>query len=459
MIFTRIVSILMIPILTYYLSTEEYGILSLIFTLILFTNSIITLEVSQAVSVYFPLSKESERKIYPSTALKLLLFVYIIFIVIILILSNFILEKFIKNEISNSIIIASSLLMATNGIFLIIQNQFRLEFNSRNFAIISIAYILLTSTGTLMGILYFNAGIKGVIWGQMIGTAIVSIFGLYIQFTSFNQNFRYTILIKMLKYSVPLVPAVLLQIGSQQIPKFILSMYSNLEEVGIYGLAYQIASFSALAVIGVQTALTPSILANYKEIETPKMLAKLFERFATFALILCAFLSIFSSEIISLFSNSAYQKSERLVPFLSFAIALNCFYIFFPGKLIFNKSGFQLIASASSFIVATVMGILLTKIDGSRGAALATLISSLIFFSVWCHSSQRLYPLIINWYDLCFSAILVGLVCYITNSELFIVVGIYSIFLKILIFILLVFLISKKYLIELKLLYLNRINL
>jgi O-antigen/teichoic acid export membrane protein len=184
-----------------------------------------------------------------------------------------------------------------------------------------------------------------------------------------------------------------------------------LEDVGIYGLAYQIAGFSALAVLGVQIAITPSVLANHEDAETPKTLGQLFESFAVVALLFCSFLSIFSRELVMIFSVPSYERAANFVPLLAFAIALNTMYIFFPGKIIRGKSSKQLIVSIGSFLVAVVCSLVLVRIDGVRGAAISTLLSSITFFIIWCYISQKLYPLPVNWFKLFRAVVLTGVIC------------------------------------------------
>ena len=207
------------------------------------------------------------------------------------------------------------------------------------------------------------------------------------------------------------MPAGLLLLGGQQASKFILSSYGTLEDVGIYGLAYQIAGFSALAVLGVQTAITPSVLANHEAPETPQILGQLFERFAVVALLFCTFLSIFAGELVMIFSTSGYKSAANFVSPLAFAVALSNLYIFFPGKIIRGKSASQLIASVISFLVAVIAGYFLTKFDGIRGASFATLLSAASFFFTWCYISQKLYYLPVNWFKLVKAVLLTIAMC------------------------------------------------
>jgi O-antigen/teichoic acid export membrane protein len=410
-IFSRIAAVVLIPILTRLLSPIEYGALNMVVTIVTLANLIVALEVAQAVTLYFSDQNRTDRDLYPATAIRFSVMMYLLLLVAMALFGKMISDMIGDNSIRAVIIIAGSLLLAANGIFFFIQNQLRIEFKSKQYAILTLGYVLLTSLGAISGALIFNHPQEGVILGQASGAAIIDLIGIVILWKRFRIRFSINKLREMLKFSLPLVPSGLLLLGGQQVPKFILSTYSTLEDVGIYGLAYQIAGFSALAVLGVQTAITPSVLANHKESETPKTLAKLFETFSIVALLLCSCLSIFAHELVMIFSVPSYGRAANFVPLLAFAIVLNNLYIFFPGKIIKGKSASQLIASAGSFLVAIVMGMILIRFNGVRGAALATLLSAATFFFIWCYISQKLYHLPVNWLKMFLMTVFTSIVC------------------------------------------------
>ncbi len=410
-IFSRIAAVILIPILTRLLSPVEYGVLSMALTIVTLANFVVTFEVAQAVTLFFTDRNRTDRDLYPGTAFRFSLIMYLFFLVVVVIFGEMIFRMIAGDTIGAAIVIAGTLLLTTNGIFLLIQNQLRLEFKSQWYAILTLGYVLLTSFGAIGGALFFHNPAEGVIFGQSAGAAIIDIVGILVLWKRFRIGFNMNKLREMLKFSLPLVPAGLLLLGGQQVPKFILSMYGSLEDVGIYGLAYQIAGFSALAVLGVQTAITPSVLANHHESETPKLLGRLFEGFTIVALLLCSSLSIFAHELVMIFSVPSYGSAANFVPFLAFAIALNNLYIFFPGKIIKGKSASQLIASAGSFLVAVAAGLLLIRFDGVRGATLATLLSGATFFFIWCYISQKLYRLPVNWLKLIMATVFTAVVC------------------------------------------------
>lgn len=413
-IVSRIAAVALIPILTRLLSPEEYGALNMALTIVLLLNYITTFEVSQAVTLYFTDRNRINRDVYPGTAIRFSLFMYLLLLAIVLLFGNMIAAMIGDVSIRPAIFIDGAVLLAANGFYFLIQNQLRLEFKTKGYALITLGYVLLTSIGAIAGASFFKHPAEGVILGQASGAAIIDIISILMLWNRFRAPFSKDKLREMLRFSLPLVPAGLLLLGGQQVPKFILSMYGSLEDVGIYGLAYQIAGFSALAVLGVQTAITPSVLTNHEAPETPGMLGKLFENFSIVALLFCAFLTVFASELVMIFSVPSYGRAANFVPVLAFGIALNNLYIFFPGKIIKGKSVSQLIASAGAFLVAIVTGLLLTRFDGVRGAAISTLISAATFFLIWCGISQKLYHLPVNWIKMLVVTLITALACAIS---------------------------------------------
>ncbi len=455
-IFSRITAVILIPILTRLLTPDEYGVLSMVLTIITLVNLVVTFEVSQAVTLFFTDQNRVDRNLYPSTAIQFSLVMYFFLLVVIAIFGEIIYRVVVAKNFGAAIFIEGALLLAANGIFFLIQNQLRLEFKTRWYAILTLGYVLLTSFGAIAGALYFNHPIEAVILGQTAGAAIIGIIGIVLLWERFRFRFNMSKLREMLKYSLPLVPSGFLLLGGQQAPKIILSIFGSLEDVGIYGLAYQIAGFSGLAVLGVQIAITPSILANHQDIETPKKLGRLFEIFATVALMFCSFLSVFSRELIMIFSVPSYAGAASLVPFLAFAISLISLYIFFPGKIIKGKSGAQLLASTGSFLIAVIAGLVLIKLDGVRGAALSALLSAATFFLIWSFISQKLYRLPVNWLKIVKAAVLSAAVCAVGIFCIPAGITFYSVALKCGLLLLFSGLIGWEYLNELRKHFLNK---
>ncbi len=397
-IVSRIAVIILIPILTRIMSVEEYGAVNIMITIVQLANFILTLEVTQSVTLFYTRQSDPQQKYFPATALWFIVGVYSIIIILAALFLNLGQGTNISGaSISPQLIFSSIVLLACNGFFLLVQNQLRLEFKSTAYGVLTFLYVLLTCVAAVLGAKYYSQPAVGVIGGQALGAAIAGIVTFLFIKQKFSFGFKRDVLQKMLQYSLPLVPASFFLLGSQQAAKLILGMYGTMEQVGIFGLAMQIAGFSGLALIGVQTAITPSVLANHQHPETPQKLGFLFEVFFSLSLLFCVVLSVFSKELIIVFSTNGYLNAAYYVPVLAFAIAFNGLYIFFPGKIIKGKSSLQLLASVIGFVVSVIAASILIKIDGIRGAAISTLLSSAAFFFSWYTISQKLYHVPVNW--------------------------------------------------------------
>ncbi len=399
-ILSRFLSIISITIITRILAPSEYGQLSLIVALASLLNIVFTCEISQSAAFFYNEEKYEKKDLF-GTALIFIILIYGVTLFV-LYLGNSLFQSFYEpsTKVSNEIVLATILLSACNGVFLLIQNQLRMAGDIKRYTLLSIGFLAANVFTPIAFCFLINKSALGAIWGQIFGSALINIISTTILASNFLGKFRFKYLSTMLKYSLPIVPASLLLIFSQQSSKLMLGAYSDLKDVGIFSLAFQIAGFAAMSVLGVQTSITPAILANKSNIQLVQQLSFVFRKFALTAIAVCALLTIFSNEIIVLFSAENYIEAAAYVPFLSIGIVLSCFYVFFPGFFIKGLSKLQLITSFVSFLVGIGLNYLLIPIFGIAGAVAATMISSFSFISIWYYFSQKYLFIYVNWVDL-----------------------------------------------------------
>src|SRR5690606_17645908 len=118
--------------------------------------------------------------------------------------------------------------------------------------------------------------------------------------------FNVTILKKMLIFSLPLVPSSIAIFFNLYLDRLIIKSQLGLDAVGLYAVAYKFATIINLVIVGFQSSLTPLIYANYDKAETPATLEKIFRVFFFFVLMLGSGISIFSLEILKLFTQPEF---------------------------------------------------------------------------------------------------------------------------------------------------------
>ena len=256
----------MLPLYTRILSPNEYGSLDLLLIFAAIINVTIALEVSQGLSRFYITENDlKKKKQYASSALWFTFGVYLILSFLIFIfadnLSSIILGK---NEMSSTLKIGGVYIFI-NGLYYLIQHQFRWQFQSKDFAIASFLMSFSTLFSTVIMTYCFSFGLNGVIAGLIIGNFVGAIFGLLkLSGTTFSFVFSKDLLIKMLKFSFPLVFASLAVWSSQYIDRIMINYFLGTDQLGIYSMGFRVASIIALTTIGIQSAITPLIYDNYQ---------------------------------------------------------------------------------------------------------------------------------------------------------------------------------------------------
>jgi O-antigen/teichoic acid export membrane protein len=397
-ILSKGLAIFLLPIYTRVLDPSDYGVYDLLLTLAAFANLIIALEISQGLARFWgDLDSWTEKRKLASTALWFTALMYGAFLIAGLIWAAPLNTLIIGDERYLFAYQLAIVFIAINGIYLLLLNQLRWELRSKTYAFVSLGYAVMTLVFAAIFCLWFDMGLIGVIASQALSALITSFFCLKLLRKTLAFTFDFSKLKTMIIFSVPLVPAGLAVFVSLYINRYALLHFTSLADIGIFSIGSRIAGISMLLIAGIQTALTPLIYQHYKEIETPAEIARLFNWFLAIALTGCLFLSLFSKELLSLFTTSEYELSSNLIIYLAPAFLLSQMYIFSPGIAIRKKTNLQLYIMLLSALVSIVANWILVPIWGVLGAALATLITSLLFFSVWVYVSQSLYRIPYQW--------------------------------------------------------------
>lgn len=410
--------IFLLPLYTRVLSPSDYGAYDLIITLGVLANLIVALEVSQGLARFWADAAErSTRKSLASTSLWFTILMYGLFLAISLSVAPELNHWILGDHRYLDAFRLGIFFIAVNGIYYLLLNQFRWELHSKAYAVVSIAYALLTLLLATIFCLLLNLGLLGVMLAQLLAAFIACGFSLWLLRRTFILAFDTQQLRDMLRFSTPLVPAGLAIFISLYINRLALNYFCSLEDVGHFGISSRIASLAALLILGIQAALTPLVYQHYREPHTPRKIARLLNWFMAVALVGCLFLALFSRELLMLFATPKFMAGAGLVGILAPALLLSQMYIFAPGIAIAKKTHWQLWITISGAVVSGVGNWLLVPLWGVWGAATATLLSSLIFLLFWLSLSQRLYSIPYAWRSIV-PAVLTFIVCTLLGIEL-----------------------------------------
>jgi len=392
------IAFIFLPLYTAYLSAEEYGIIALItvgISVILIL--IIAPENAGIIRHYYdPLYTEKVNVLIFNLILISLCKVILILGILIIAL------KSISYLLLDSIHYDDVLLIYSLSIPIRVINNFgmlllRLNQKAKKYITFSIIKFMINSGLLLFLLIVYGLGIYALAWGELISSFGLIILLIPTVVKNIEIQINRKITWPVLKYSYPLLVGsfsnYLIQVGD----RFILKMFSNLQTVGIYSFGYKISRIMDFAfVTPAKQIMEPSIFKLEKNI---KQLKKFVYNSTTYMYIfLFSFglgLIYFSREIIQIVAQKEeFYSSWVIVPFIVLSyiqhgIGLNLGQGIIMAKKSIYKSIFNLIAA----ITNVLFNILLIPLWGIVGAALATLISYIVWNILKIIYSFKLYDM------------------------------------------------------------------
>lgn len=398
------ISFFLIPLYTRVLSPSEYGSFDLIIVFGTIISIVISLEISQGVARFYSEETEQEKKqLYASTSLWFILFSYSLFFLIALIFNDKI--SFFLFEIQDKELLFQTAIIYIffNSIFLFIQNQLRWDFQSINYAAVSILMSIITGLSSVYFAYVLDWGLLGLLRGMILGSLCAVLLGLWYLRNTYQLKFKMKYLKQMLNYSLPLVFSSFAIWISLYIDRIMIKHFMSLDDVGIYGIGFKVASSVSIFLVGFNTSLTPLVFKNFKKQNTPAEIAKIFRFVILLSILIYLILSLFSELILKILATESFYKSSELLVYLVPAIIISSLQIFAPGISIAKRTHYYIYIFVFGGIINLILNYILIPNFGTTGAAIATLLGNLAVFVILMIFSQKLYYIPHKWFQIVFS--------------------------------------------------------
>lgn len=377
-ILTRGVAFILLPVYTHYLSPSEYGAIELLTLTFALLNIVLPLEITQAVARLLP---ETENRLKSSLASTAFWFTFASFMAFVSILWFFSSEAalfLLGNASLSSLIRLAAFAMLANALFYLMQNQLRWSLQPRAYSISGLTFSFTMAATSVTLVAAFNMGLKGVILGQLSGSIIGLFSAFYFSRATIPIKFDIDMqqLKEMLAFSSPLILSSIAVYFTLFTDRWLLRELMSIDDVGVYSVAYRLASITSLVIIAFQMPLVPLIYHNYKKAETAGAIGEIFAYYLALLLPLVLLLSLFSNEIVFFVSPPDFQEAAVLIPLLTISVVLMNIYFFSPGLGLAKKTGTKAIINIIAAIINIILNFVWITEFGRIGAAMATFCSA-----------------------------------------------------------------------------------
>ncbi|MGH2101413.1 lipopolysaccharide biosynthesis protein [Aerococcus urinaeequi] len=424
---TQVMSFLLLPVYTTLLTTADYGIVDLFYSIIAFLTPLVSLQLESAVFRFLvPVRKdEDKKKVYISTALTGVIIQTLISMVILLLISLLLQIEYTYFLVINLAIhiVTMSLLQVSRGL------GDNLSYALGN-TIMSISMLIFN----IFFVVFVKMGAPGMLISYFLSNLLSALFIFFRKkvYSYFSiKNINYSDYKELLNYSLPLVPNALSWWAISTSDRGIISAILGVSANGIYATANKFSGIymNFYNIFNLAWTESASLYIDSEDRDEffNDTIDKMFRIFFSLVLGIIAFMPFVFPAMINEKFADAYNHIPILLIGSLFNVIIGLISVVYIGLKLTKK-----IANTSIYagIINVVIHILLIRYIGLYAASISTLISYFILMVIRYIDVQKYLKLRFR-FPVIFSAIIVLIVIlciyYTHNFYLNIIAAIISI--------------------------------
>ena len=433
-ILPRVISFLLLPIYTRYLSPADYGIISYTSTIIIFLYVLGAFSLnSYVLRFYFIHTEEKEKRSIIGTAQLAILGLNTIILALAFVIMPCIIENYQIQVPWNPYFRYAFIINFLDCLSIIPMVIYRVRQDAVKFVMLGFIRTLLTVFLTIYLVVFLKQGVIGTFQANLYVLIPYSIIYLYViqKYGRWEINWKY--LRESLAFCAPLIPgAICYQLLSVS-DRVILERNVGIDSLGIYNIACQMALVLNIIIQSGYKAIEPELFCRFGNDGFYTFIRRVQSLFFFSIYVGALGICMFSQEVFYIMTSEAFHKGYLLVPALMVGVVMTGQNVIYSG-ILQGERRTKVIGSATvvGAIVSISINIILIPYFGTYAAALASAVSYIVMNTVLFVSMT--YPGKSIWRE-SLLVLTIPIITYISFG-LFKDISIYSIIIKMMIIIL-----------------------
>ncbi len=394
---SRILAVLLLPLYTHYLTRSDYGAIE---TLIALTTVLVILIRAGITSAffrfYFDAKTPAERLVVVRTS-----FWATMTLSTAGLLSGLVLAEPIASTLDGmtpNLVRAAFVGLWAQANYEQLTSLFRVEERSGQFALASLANVLVTIAATVLLVAVWHKGATGVLVGNFLGTLAVYAVLLAYRRYQLGLQFDRALFHEMNRFGMPLVPSGLALWAINFSNRLFLNTISGAGETGLYSVGVRIAS----VIVFLFTAFRTAWPAFAYSIEDDDDARRTYGFVLTYLLFISCWLTVglglLAPWIVRVLTTPQFYPGARVVSLLCFAsTAYAAYTVMSIGIGRVRKTQFNWVITGVAGALNVGLNLVLIPPWGMIGAAIATLAAYTLMFVLMTWNAQRVFPVPYQW--------------------------------------------------------------
>lgn len=380
----RLLSFILLPIYTHYLTPADYGVLNYVNSIFVFLPILSTLSLSSYLLRFF--SEQGSNHDKKLLVGNIFLFIALFNCVVVGIAFFYMPSVFnyFKVQIPWDPFFKLSLITFFLDIFSIVPLAYlRVNQKAKIFVFFSVGKVLLQYIIILLFIVRFEMGLMAYFYGNLIASIPFFIIALIIILKNSTLNLNFKQIQNGLKFSLPLVPSAIAYLVLGFSDRILLERYVSLAEIGIYSLAYTLSFSLNILILSFYKAIEPEIFVNFGNIDFGTYIKRVKSNFYPIIFFAGFLIALFSQEFFFILAPISYYNGYLYVPIIVIGVIITGQNVVLNGILIAQKNTSTVgIATLIGVIVNISINLIFIPKIGVYSAALAMAISFLCMNSI-----------------------------------------------------------------------------
>ncbi len=413
------IAFLLLPLYTYYLTPEDYGVLGVVTSITSFFSVFITWGLGAAAARFYYKKDgniEYIKKLYGTISLFILLNSLLV-ASILLSAHTFLIDPFIGEIEFFPYVFLGLLYLFINPLYLFYQEFLQTSKEGLKYGINFIFYFFINVALIVISLTVFHLGVVGVLLSNLIVAVLFFVYVVFRFLSKLTLHFNKPLLVEAARYSLPLLPHHLANWSNGALDRILVNGMRSKADAGLYNLGQQFGSVMDFMVSGINQAYIPWFYGKVNEGRDGfSQIVKIAELCIWGLSLVGLVISIFSRELLHfMIMNPAYDDVWKIVPIVVFALVIKGTYYFFVNILFLKDT--QIVFSITLVTVFVNIGanVLLIPMYGFYGCAIACLLSfgvqSLMALVL---SKNRNKEIRFRWVSM-YIAVLFGFVCSLSS--------------------------------------------
>lgn len=414
-ILPKAISFLMLPVITRFVTRDDYGIITSITAIASILGVIAALQIGSALRrCYFDYKSDQDRKLFVGTTLISVSTLNLV-VVFLCFLGQNILQSVFPEVPFFPFYAIGLITVPLVSVFSVFQTVYQVEQKPIPFVIMSLLSFTLNMVFLIVFVVVNKMGARGMLLAALIANGLSLPIAFSMGRRLFVLNWSFSMFKNALSFGIKCIPFVLTGYIITYMDRVLVSRYASNEELGLYGVAFKLAGILALVNSAIIMSFEPfffKVASTEEEKNAKNLLGLLCTKIIIVFLFFVLGMLLFYENIVDIMLDVKFSKVSEILPFL---ILANLFNFWDGVGSLGTKFAKKHIWFTPIYIVAglTNLGLNILWIPkyGAVGAAMATMVSTGIVMLSRTLSSQYFWHVSMKYHRI-LEAVLLGLVTF-----------------------------------------------